>query len=201
MSTIRNLVFLGYRREDSAPYALALKIEIEQELRASQIFMDTESIVGSDRWDLTIDKALRLAKAFVILIDPKWTLRFHGKSSHLLNENDWVYREVRFALTTQSAAIMPVLINGASPPKQQQLPEKLRRLAKVQCFDLSINKWEESTIPIIEGISKACKISKKNTSYRFPDPDPLKEKDSPYSVEHTPGNATTITRLDNRNIR
>src|SRR5689334_8724392 len=98
MNMLGNLVFLSYRREDSAPYALALKMHLEQELRSIQIFMDVQSIVGGDHWERMISKALRLARVFIILIGPNWMLKSQAEESRLIDPDDWVGREVSFAL-------------------------------------------------------------------------------------------------------
>ena len=47
---IGNLIFLSYRRADTAAQALALRLELETQLRAAQIFLDTHTIQGGDVW-------------------------------------------------------------------------------------------------------------------------------------------------------
>jgi hypothetical protein len=58
---IGNLIFLSYRRTDTAAQTLALKLELETQLRAAQIFMDTQDVKAGDVWRQQIENALSAA--------------------------------------------------------------------------------------------------------------------------------------------
>jgi hypothetical protein len=72
-------------------------MHLEQELRALQVFMDTQTIEGGDQWERTVSKALKMAQVFLILIGPKWLGEGDGGSPRLADPKDWVHKEVRFA--------------------------------------------------------------------------------------------------------
>jgi hypothetical protein len=65
---LENLIFLSYRRADTAPFTLALKLELEDQLRAAQVFVDAHHIQGADRWAKEIETALRTAKVVLPVI-------------------------------------------------------------------------------------------------------------------------------------
>ena len=50
--------------------------------------------------------------------------------------NDYVRFEVRTALR-RGVRVIPVLVEGARPPRQQELPPDLRRLARLNALEMS----------------------------------------------------------------
>src|SRR5207244_11978530 len=62
---IGNLIFLSYRRADTATSTLALRLELQTHLQAAQIFVDTHTIQSGDALPHQIDDALRLAKVII----------------------------------------------------------------------------------------------------------------------------------------
>jgi len=69
---LENVIFISYRRADTAPHALAMKMELEGRLRAAQVFVDTHSVQGGDRWSREIEVALRAAKVVMPVIGRGW---------------------------------------------------------------------------------------------------------------------------------
>src|SRR5260370_36095532 len=69
---IGNLIFLSYRRADTATSTLALRLELQTQLQAAQIFVDTHTIQSGDGWPHQIDDALRLAKVVIPVIGQAW---------------------------------------------------------------------------------------------------------------------------------
>ncbi len=67
-----NLLFVSYRRTDTAPHALAVKLELESQFRAAQVFVDTHHIQGGDRWPTEIELALNAAKVILPIIGQSW---------------------------------------------------------------------------------------------------------------------------------
>jgi hypothetical protein len=62
---VGNLIFLSYRRIDTAAQTLALRLELETRLQAAQIFVDTHTMEGGDLWAQQIEGALRVAKVII----------------------------------------------------------------------------------------------------------------------------------------
>lgn len=108
---LENLIFLSYRRADSAPHTLALKLELEDRFRAAQVFVDTHHISGADRWAAEIEDAVRAAKVVVPIIGPNWVGRTEN-GRRIDDPDDWVRKEVEFALEWKPNAVLPVLVAG-----------------------------------------------------------------------------------------
>jgi pterin-4a-carbinolamine dehydratase len=178
--TLGNLVFLSYRRADTAPHTLALRLELETRLRAIQIFMDTHVIQAGDAWPSQIEDALHTAKAIVPVIGKSWEGASEGEGRRIDDPDDWVHREIKFALDHKRDAVVPVLIDGTSVRHPEQLPPPLRELASIQPFSIDINNWHNDVDSFVKFLRGKFSFEGKRTRYKFPTPDPIKERTIPY---------------------
>ena len=114
-------IFINYRNA-SRSYALPL---IDQELRRrfgpDNVFQATRSNLPGTSIPAEIMRWLRGCTLFIALIDPPWT----GEDLYRLRDpNDWVRREIRYALD-HGKQILPVLLDGAAMPKHRDLPDDI----------------------------------------------------------------------------
>src|ERR1700687_5827542 len=89
-SLIGNLIFLSYRRSDSAAHTLALRLELETQLRAAQIFVDTHAVQGGETWPVQIEDALYLAKVVIPIIGKSWAGVDSAGRRRIDDPEDWV---------------------------------------------------------------------------------------------------------------
>src|SRR3712207_1971129 len=113
---LENLIFLSYSRADAAPHALALRFELEDQLRAANVFLDTHHIQGADRWAREIETAVHMARVVIPVIGQSWVGPMEGGGSRIADPKDWVRKEVEIALKGKPGAVLPLLVDGASPP-------------------------------------------------------------------------------------
>jgi chaperonin GroEL len=148
-------VFLSYRREDAAPYARLLKSELRERIPAAQVFMDLDSIeAGLDFADVIRD-ALESCAVLVALIGRQWvTIADDGGNRRLDNPDDFVRFEVQTALE-RGVRVIPVLVDGATPLRQQQLPAELQKLARLNAFELSYGRYEYDATRLLDLIGRA----------------------------------------------
>jgi pterin-4a-carbinolamine dehydratase len=175
-----NLVFLSYRRADSAPHTLALKLELETQLRAVQIFMDTHVIQAGDAWPSEIENALSTAKVIIPVIGKSWEGESNDRERRIDDPADWVHREILFALQNKREALVPVLVDGAWPRRHDQLPAPLRDLAPIQPLVIDIHNWDNCIRSVVQLLNNKFSFEGKRARYKFPTPDPLIKKTIPY---------------------
>ncbi len=87
--------------------------------------------VGTDfgAYILTI---LPKCRVFLAIIGPSWAGICNEAGARRLDDpKDWVRIELETALMTPGLQVVPVLVNGAPMPRADQLPEKLRALARL----------------------------------------------------------------------
>jgi pterin-4a-carbinolamine dehydratase len=168
-----NLIFLSYRRADAAPHALALKMVIEEQLRAVSVFLDTHHIQDADRWEREIEVALKSAKVVIAVIGRDWAGIEDGEQRRLDDPADWVRREISTALREKPNAVLPVLIDGAAVPGAETLPPDCRDLPAIQGIVVDLNSWESSVGNIVGSLADRFGFARKQANWKYPQPDPL----------------------------
>src|SRR5262245_2614186 len=149
-----NVIFLSYRRADTAAHSLALRLELETQLRAAQIFMDTHTIQGGDNWPREIENALSTAKVVIALFGPAWGMNGTDGQRRIDDPADWEHRELAFALQ-RNARILPILADNAAALQQADLPGPLKPLADLQALRLRIGEWDSDMQRVVAILKQA----------------------------------------------
>jgi transcription termination factor Rho len=135
-------VFLSYRREDAAPYARLLQIQLSQRIPEAQVFIDLDSIEPGLDFAEVIREAVDSCAVLVALIGHQWvTLADEEGRRRVDNPDDYVRFEIQTALE-RGVRVIPVLVNGAKPLQHQQLPIELHKFARLNAFELSYSRYE-----------------------------------------------------------
>jgi TIR domain/Tetratricopeptide repeat len=135
-------IFLSYRREDAAPYARLLQFQLRERFPAAQVFIDLDSIEAGLPFAKVIRDAVDTCTVLVALIGRQWmTITDEDGSRRLDNPRDYVRFEVQTALE-RGVRVIPVLVDGARPPREQQLPAELQELAELNALELSYGRYE-----------------------------------------------------------
>jgi hypothetical protein len=135
-------IFLSYRREDAAPYARLLQFQLSERFPDARVFMDLDSIEPGLDFAQVIGKAVDSCAVLVALIGRQWaTLTDEEGRRRLDNPDDYVRFEVQAALE-RGVRLIPVLVDGAKPLRQQQLPSELHKLARLNALELSYGRYE-----------------------------------------------------------
>lgn len=174
-----NLIFISYRRASTSPYALALRLELETRLQAVQVFLDTRSIQPGDVWPSEIEEALKVANVYIILIGSTWLAAADSKGRRIGDPEDWVRREVQFALEHRPGAIIPILLEGMQNSSISNLPKEIEHLENIQSLRLETDTWGHDIQNIVTIMEKKFQFARKTENYRFPKPSPLKARTIP----------------------
>jgi TIR domain-containing protein len=135
-------IFISYRREDAAPYARSLQLQLSQRIPDAPIFIDLDSIEPGLDFAEVIEDALNSSAVMVALIGQHWaTLTDESGARRLDNPGDYVRFEIKTALR-RGVRVIPVLIDGAKPPRQQDLPADLHKLARLNALELSYDRYQ-----------------------------------------------------------
>lgn len=164
----KTAVFVSYRRDDTGPFALALRSELDLRLQGVPVFVDLNRIVGGDAWPGVLRDALDAAKVVVALIGDRWDGGVVGGGlTRLAEDVDWVRREVAIGL--QRIIVVPVLVNGASTPAA--LPDDIRSILDIQALPLRTEAWEADLGRICATLKSKFGIELKQTTQMLPTPD------------------------------
>jgi hypothetical protein len=129
-------VFISYRREDSSGYAGRLFDILSGRFGRQNTFMDLDTIQGGDDFTAVIEEKIRLSDVLVAVIGTHWlTIADKNGARRLDTPGDFVRLEIGRALA-RGIRVIPVLVGGASLPREDDLPEDLRALCARQAVEV-----------------------------------------------------------------
>jgi TIR domain len=138
-------IFISYRRDDAGSYARLLQVYLRERFPHAPVFMDLDSIEAGADFAEAIEAGVGTCCVMVALIGPRWlTLTDEEGQRRLDDEKDWVRFEIRAALE-RHVRVVPVLVDGAKMPREQQLPTDLRDLARLNALEMSHDRYEYDT--------------------------------------------------------
>jgi TIR domain-containing protein len=139
ISEREHLIFLSYRRENSQETTERIADNLKMRFGNNAVFQDVEAIPPGVDFRQHLQSQLRHCRAVLVVIGPHWVTATdeHG-NRRLDGVQDWVRYEIEWALQQQTALI-PLLVNNATPPPQEQLPESIRQLASQHALPIRSN--------------------------------------------------------------
>jgi formylglycine-generating enzyme required for sulfatase activity len=124
-------IFISYRRDDSRYQADRLYKALTQVLPRERVFMDIDSIKPGDDFVEILEGWVQRCDILLALTGAGWVNATDPKTGkrRLDNPNDFVRIEIREALK-RSIPVVPVLLDGASMPDADELPDDLKKLVR-----------------------------------------------------------------------
>src|SRR5262249_8060159 len=148
-------IFLSYRREDSEGQAGRLYDDLVAVFGPDSVFMDVAAIQPGRDFRKSIDQSLNSCGVFLSLIGRNWLTAKDTSSQRRLDDPaDFVRIETSAALKRNILVIL-VLVQGASVPKPDQLPEDLKELAFRNAVELTHALWASDLQVLIKALRLA----------------------------------------------
>ncbi|MGH9850698.1 MAG: toll/interleukin-1 receptor domain-containing protein [Blastocatellia bacterium] len=152
-------IFISYRREDTAGYAISLHDRLADRFGADHIFIDIDSIEPGEDFVEVLNEKVGACEVLVALIGRDWlTCQDESGQRRLDNHDDFVRLEVAAALE-RKIRVIPVLVGGAKLPKPDQLCVELAPLCHRNAIALTDAGFRQDVNRLIESIEKAIKGS------------------------------------------
>jgi tRNA A-37 threonylcarbamoyl transferase component Bud32 len=147
-------IFLSYRREDTRHLAGRLYDRLAERFGHAQIFMDVDSIEPGVDFAAAIDAAVASCNVLLALIGPQWLDARNEEGRRRLNDpDDFVVLEVTAALS-RDVRVLPVLVDGASPPQAKDLPEALAPLARRNAMRLDHETFRSDLDALLGAVTR-----------------------------------------------
>jgi hypothetical protein len=157
-------VFISYRRGDSEGQARALSIELGELIGKDSVFMDVDSIALGRDFRQVLQESLQACDIMLALIGPNWLEAKDAAGKRRLDSpGDFVRQEISSALK-RNIAVTPVLLQDASMPTPDQLPDDLKDLAFRNGFELSHTRW----VSDVKELFKRLGLMAQTRSYAMP---------------------------------
>jgi TIR domain len=147
-------IFISYRREGGSGFSGRLADDLGRRFGAGEVFRDVEDIASGDDFVSRLDGALRGCLVLLAVIDKTWLSAANMQGRRLDDPGDFVRREIAAALKN-GVRVIPVLVEGAGMPSEQDLPDNLKPLAWRQAHELSDSRWEYDVGKLADEIAKA----------------------------------------------
>ncbi len=139
-------IFVSYRRDDSSGHAGRLFDRLVQHFGRTRIFMDIDTIEPGEDFVTVIENAVGSCDILIAIIGQNWISS--SGAGRLDNPSDFVRIEIATALR-RDIRVIPVLVQRASMPKPQDLPEELLKLTRRNAVELSDVRWQSDVDQLI----------------------------------------------------
>ncbi|MFN2505952.1 MAG: TIR domain-containing protein [Acidimicrobiales bacterium] len=169
-------VFISYRREDSSYIAGRLHDRLADALGAEHIFRDVDAMKPGADFTERIGEAVGSCEVLLAVIGQDWlSVRGPGGGRRIDEPRDWVRLEIAAALA-RDILVVPVLVENAQMPTEDELPEDLRALARRNAMDLTDRRWREDTENLLQVVREVMPDSELSPAAPAP---PATAKPSP----------------------
>jgi len=142
-----------------------LKYEFHEHFPDAQVFMDLDSIEPGLDFTEIIREAVDSCAVLLALIGPKWATLIDEQGHRRLDDpDDWVRFEIRAALELW-LRVIPVLVDGGRPLRQEELPPELHKLARLNSLELSHSRYEydaKRLLELVERVLAGLEVDRKD---------------------------------------
>ncbi|MEJ2405356.1 MAG: toll/interleukin-1 receptor domain-containing protein, partial [Candidatus Thiodiazotropha sp.] len=145
-------IFVSYRIADTLTIADRLAAELQRTFGAEAVFFDRRTIEPGDAWPSDIKTAVEESTVVLVLIGKKWLTEQNQYGRRRLDlPEDWVRREIEAALSS-AGVVIPVLVDGASPPLAESLVDvpSIAELSSHQAAALRTADWDADFNALVE---------------------------------------------------
>ncbi len=150
-SRLTKSVFISYRRGDAAGAAGRLYDRIVEVLPRGRVFLDVDAINPGTDFRRAICAAIDRCNLVLVVIGRNWAGVVPGSSARIFDAGDVVRLEIRAALESR-AHLVPVLVDGASMPAAEALPEDIQSFSQRNAIELRHEHFNADAAALIDRI-------------------------------------------------
>jgi len=145
-------IFISYRREDAEGQAGRLFDDLSAHFGRDAVFMDVAGIKKGLDFRRIIDEHVTSCGVLLVIIGKRWLSATDSKGKRRLDDaNDFVRLETAAALS-RDIPVVPVLVQDAVMPTEQDLPDVLKELAFRNGTELTHARWDSDVKLLIEDL-------------------------------------------------
>ena len=145
------LIFISYRRSDAAGHAGRLYDRLVDRFGQASVFKDLDSMEPGADFVEVIHETVARCDALIAVIGRDWMAGEPG-GGRLKDPQDWVRIEIASALKRR-IRVIPVLVERATMPSGEQLPEDLQPLARRHAVELTDSAWTAQVDQLIDALA------------------------------------------------
>ena len=158
-SSFEPSVFICYRRSDASGEAAHIADRLSRRYGEGQIFLDVKVIQAGVNYERALERARQGAQVMLTVIGMQWIQSATEAGRRRLDdEADYVRIEIHTALS-RGIRLLPILVQGATMPSDQDLPFAIRELAKIQAIPLRHDTFERDFLELQNHIDQTFTVS------------------------------------------
>jgi Yip1-like protein/TIR domain-containing protein len=151
----RHTIFISYRRDDGGGYVGRLYDNLSARYGSTRLFMDIDSIAPGQDFVRVLDEAVKKCTVLLVVIGKRWEGIDAKGRPRIQNPTDFVRLEIATALRrVPTMKVIPVLIQGATVPSPESLPEDIRDMTRRQAFELNDRRWKEGVAELTAALER-----------------------------------------------
>lgn len=171
-------LFIAYRRADAPGHAGRIGERLIRYFGPGQVFKDVESLSPGQDFVDVVREMLQRAFCMVVIIGPGWA------ADQRIHDPDDLHREeIRTALE-RGIHIVPVLMNGATMPRKDDLPEDIQPLVRRQAVEVTDTRWDYDVGLLAQTVARA--LTRSPRRQRFLDQVPPWDHKGPQWITDDP---------------
>jgi hypothetical protein len=166
-------IFISYRRDDAAGSAGRLYDRLQDEFGPGNVFIDVDTLQPGDDFVEAIKEKLSVCDVMLVVVGKQWlTATDDAGRPRLHDEGDYARIELQTALD-RGVITIPVLVERATMPRPQDLPEPLRPFARRQAAELRDTRWRGDVDHLLERLKRRpLKTAAEDIALFWPDSAP-----------------------------
>jgi hypothetical protein len=147
-------IFISYRRDDTRHVAGRLAGDLAEHFGHERIFRDIETIEPGVDFVEALNKALGGCVVMLVMIGDRWLTITDPRGRRRLDDpHDWTRLEVSTALQ-RGIRVVPVLVEGAALPAEDDLPDDLKPLVRRQALQLADGRWRGDLQALVDALAR-----------------------------------------------
>ena len=145
-------IFISYRREDAEGQAGRLFNDLTEQFGEHSVFMDVAGIEPGRDFRRAIDEQVASCGVLLALIGKSWLdAKDESGRRRLDDPMDFVRLETASAMKRE-IPVIPVLVQGASMPRAEQLPPDLAELSYRNGVELTHARWDSDLQVLVKAL-------------------------------------------------
>jgi hypothetical protein len=118
-------IFISYRRRDAKHAAGRLVNHLRRTFDSDQLFLDIDSVDPGHDFKKAVSEKLQACEVLLAVIGPGWLSSSDERGTRRVDDpKDFARIEIESALA-RGIRVIPVLVDGASMPSEEDLPARL----------------------------------------------------------------------------
>ncbi|HEY4629912.1 MAG TPA: TIR domain-containing protein [Blastococcus sp.] len=147
-------IFVSYRRQETEHVAGRLADRLALRFGAERVFMDVDSIAPGTDFTKAITAAVSRCDVLLALIGRQWRDVVDRDGVRRLEDpDDFVVQEIRAALE-RDIPVVPILVDGATMPRPQELPASLAQFSHRHAVRLDAETFRADSGMLLDALER-----------------------------------------------